>query len=230
MYLAFAILGGPAPVAAAHEPQVQHLVAAARQGSQGAARQLYSLHVRQVFRAVRPLCFHDSEAEDLVQETFIKALGSLESYHRRPGTRFISWVLTIAMNLARKGLRHHRRVQAVAPEDLDARGGAVGQRPVDPAGDAMDLQLQKRALLTALGELSERERQVVTLRYGACLSAGEVGEITGLSQSNVRKICQRQRALLHKRLRSLLEGAEAVGWTPQTEKQTAPPEEEGNHE
>ncbi len=202
MYLAFAILGGEPPAAAADEPQVQRLVGAAREGDREATRRLYTLHVKQVFRAVRPLCQNEAEAEDVVQETFIKVLGSLGRYRRRGQTRFVSWVLTIAMNVARKRLRHHKRVTATDPATLTA--SQVGGESPDPAGEAMDAQLRKQALLAALGELPERERQVVTLRYGAGLSAAEVGRVAGLSEANVRKICQRQRASLLDRIRALL--------------------------
>lgn len=212
MYLAFAILGAAPPATAADEPEVQRLVGAAREGDRRAARQLYSLHVRQVFRAVRPLCQGEAEAEDVVQETFVKVLSSLGRYRQHGATRFVSWVLTIAMNIARKGLRHHRREVAVDGHALDAREVPCGS--LDPAGEALDLQLRKRALLAALAELPLRQRQVVTLRYGAGLSAAEVGRVAGLAEANVRKICQRQRASLLDRIQHLLNTVEAGGNGP----------------
>ncbi len=202
MYLAFAILGAGPPATAADEEEVQRLVRRARDGSREAARRLYALHVSQVFRAVRPLCASEAEAEDVVQETFIRVLGGLGRYQRRDA-RFISWVLTIALNLARKGLRRRSREAPLTPEDLEP-GGHRGPNE-DPAGEALDLRLRRRALLAALDELPGRERQVITLRYGAGLSAAEVGELAGVSEANVRKLCQRQRARLLERIKALLQ-------------------------
>ncbi len=61
------------------------------------------------------------------------------------------------------------------------------------------------AMLTALQELPERDRQVVTLRYGGELSVAEVAQVASLSEPNVRKICERRRAALLQRIRTLLE-------------------------
>lgn len=202
MYLAFAILGAEPPATADDEEEVQRLVRSAREGSREAARRLYALHVSQVFRAVRPLCASEAEAEDVVQETFIRILAGLDRYRRRPGARFISWVLTIALNNARKGLRRRGREAPLGPSDLEGRGHERAGE--DPAGEAMDLRLRKEALLAALAELPERQRQVITLRYGAGLTAAEVGEVAGLGEANVRKICQRQRAHLLERIKKML--------------------------
>jgi DNA-directed RNA polymerase specialized sigma subunit len=54
-----------------------------------------------------------------------------------------------------------------------------------------------------LAELNERERMVLTLRYGGDLNATEVGAITKLSAANVRKLCERLRGRLGTRLAAL---------------------------
>lgn len=164
--------------------EVQSLVRAARVGNARAARRLYSLHVARVFRTVRPLCSSEAEAEDVTQDTFIKALGSLVKYEPRDGVPFIAWVLTIAMNFARKSRAKVREVEV-----------DEGEVP-SPESDV----LMKKKLLAALAELPERERRIVSLRYGGGLTAEEVAEVVGVSAANVRKICERQRAVLLQRL------------------------------
>lgn len=173
----------------ADDGEVQALVRAARVGNARAARRLYALHVARVFRSVRPWCASEAEAEDVTQDTFVRALGSLVKYEPREGVPFIAWVLTIAMNLARKG-----RARAAKVED-DAEVEDAG----DSALSASDV-LMKRRLLAALAELPERERRIVSLRYGGELSADEVAEVVGVSAANVRKICERQRQVLLQRL------------------------------
>ena len=74
----------------------------------------------------------------------------------------------------------------------------------DP-GDELDLARRKKALLEAMAELAPREREVVSLRYGAELTAAEVGAALGLGEANVRKICERQRKDLLERLQEKME-------------------------
>ena len=173
----------------ADEVEVQSLVRAARVGNARAARRLYALHVARVFRAVRASSSSDAEAEDITHDTFVKALGSLVKYEPRAGVPFIAWLMTIGINAARK-----RRARAARTEESS----------LGPSDDATPLHdadvLMKKTLLAALAELPERDRQIVSLRYGAELSADEVAEVVGVSAANVRKICERQRQQLLQRL------------------------------
>jgi RNA polymerase sigma factor (sigma-70 family) len=68
------------------------------------------------------------------------------------------------------------------------------------AGEAIDAVVLRAALLRALETLGEREREVVTLRYGGELDASEIAELTGLTHANVRKIEQRARGALRAEL------------------------------
>lgn len=196
----FALLaaGGP-PLA---EDRVQQLVQAARDGDRGAAQQLYDTYVGRVMRAVRPLCRSEAEAEDVTQETFVTVLTKLHTYRPRPGARFVAWVLTIARNTAHRSARH-RRVVPVDADDLAATLPDRGDGE-DPTATALDHVREKAALLQALSELPERDRTVVSLRWGGGLKAPEVAEATGLKPALVRKICQRRRPELLARIRELL--------------------------
>jgi len=186
------------------EREVQALVAEARRGSQPAARRLYALHAAVLFRTVRPLCRNEADAEDVVQETFAKALSALDRYEQRPGKRFVSWLITIGLNGARKALRRRRRVTEVAPDRLClVRETASGSD--DPAGEQLDRRRRRAVLLRLLDELDERDREILTLRYAAELSVAEVAELCGVGPANVRKICERQRRRLLDRLRAELQ-------------------------
>ncbi|HEY3444916.1 MAG TPA: sigma-70 family RNA polymerase sigma factor [Myxococcales bacterium] len=203
----FALLGGPgeaASGASADEEQVEALVDAARQGDRAAGTRLYQQHVRAVFRAVRTLVRDEGEAEDVVQEAFVRALTRLDQYRPREGARFVSWVAAIGLNVARKRARWWRRAVSDSNEAAKKKvESAAGEEP-DP-GEQLDAARRKKALLEAMAELEPREREVVSLRYGAELSAAEVGEAMGLGEANVRKICERQRKRLLERLQMKLE-------------------------
>jgi RNA polymerase sigma-70 factor (ECF subfamily) len=193
VFVFFATLyAGPEELPAGVE-QIQEWVRAARVGSARAARQLYAAHVARVFRAVRPLCHSDADAEDVTQDAFIDALSNLTRYAPREGVRFVGWLLALAMNRARKRRAHAAKVEPTEAAKL----AALDER----ATESMEAtQLRKRALLKALAELPERDRHVLALRYGAELSAEEVEHVTGVSAANVRKICERQRKVLLERL------------------------------
>jgi RNA polymerase sigma-70 factor (ECF subfamily) len=196
----FALLatGGSPP----SEDQIQQLVDAARSGDPDAARKLYDAYVARVLRTVRPLCRSEAEAEDVTQDTFVTVLSSLHKYKHRPGARFVAWVLTIARNTAHRSARHRR----VVPVDSDTLSAILPDREdgADPTADAIDHVREKAALLTALSELPDRDREVVSLRWGGGLKAPEVARVTGLKPDLVRKICQRRRTELLARIEELL--------------------------
>ena len=72
----------------------------------------------------------------------------------------------------------------------------------DPA-DVLDRARLRRALLAALAELPERERTIVSLRYGADLNASEIGSAVGVEPATVRKILERARVRLGERIEAL---------------------------
>jgi RNA polymerase sigma-70 factor (ECF subfamily) len=151
-----------------------------------------------VFRTVRGILRSDADAEDVTQDAMLTVLTSLDRYSPRSGTRFVAWVSTIAMNTARRRFRRRR------PELIDP--GTLPQIPdeaADPERDA-DTVKKRAALLQALAELDARDREIVSLRYGAELDATEIARLLGLEPANVRKILERTRARLGTRLDALL--------------------------
>lgn len=187
MFFVFAtLMGGEAgPV---DEAEVVSLIDAARVGNPRAARRLYALHVTKLYRALRPLCSSDADAEDAVQAAFVDALSHLSRYSPQEGRRFLSWLVTLGLNRVRKSFRSSARVET----DSETVSAVLDR----DAATNEDTQVRRSALLKALAALAERDRQVVSLFYGAELSANEVAEMTGVSASNVRKICERQRKAL----------------------------------
>ena len=172
-------------------------IEAARGGDREAARNLYRQFVPVVFRVARSICRSDAEAEDVVQDTFVQGLSNLSRYRPMPGVRFQSWLLAIARNAARKRMRWHRRA-VLLDQDIDVSSGDVG------ADVRLEHARNRQALLRALGELPDREREIIALRYASELRWAEVAVIVGLSEANVRKICERVRDKLIVRVQELL--------------------------
>jgi RNA polymerase sigma factor (sigma-70 family) len=106
--------------------------------------------------------------------------------------------MTIAVNTARRRFRRRRPELTVTGELPEAPDDEA-----DPA-DGLDRTRQKRALLIALAELSERERVIVNLRYGAELNASEIGVAVGVEPAAIRKALERARTRLGARIAALL--------------------------
>jgi RNA polymerase sigma-70 factor (ECF subfamily) len=180
------------------EDAILRLVAQARAGDAGARRALYTQHVDLVFRTVRGLLRSDADAEDVTQDALLTVLTSLHTYRPRAGIRFAAWVTTIAVNTVRRRFRR-RRPELTATGELPD----TPAQTTDPAAD-LDRARRRGALLVALAELPERDRTIVSLRYGADLNASEIAAAVGLEPAAVRKILERSRARLGARLDTLL--------------------------
>ena len=179
-------------------PAVLKLVEQARAGDRAARQRLYRQHVNRVFRTVRGLLRSDAEAEDVTQDAMLIALTSLERYSPRSGTPFAAWLTTIAVNTARRRFRR-RRPELTATGDLPDVPAADAD-----LGDDIDGARRRAALLRAVAELEPREREIVSLRYGAELNAAEIAAQLRLEPANVRKILERARARLGERIDALM--------------------------
>ncbi len=169
------------------EAAILRLVDEARAGDRAAGQRLYRQHVDRVFRTVRGILHSDGDAEEVTQDTMLSVLTSLDRYAPRTGTRFAAWVTTIAVNTARRRFRRRR------PEFTDP--GDLPQIPDDTADLERDVDSgrQREMLLKALAELDERDREIISLRYGAELDASEIARLLELEPANVRKILERAR-------------------------------------
>ncbi len=179
--------------------ELAQLVEQARAGDTGARRRLYLQLVDPVFRTVRGMLHNDADAEDVTQDALLTMMTSLDRYRPRADTRFSTWVMTITLNTLRRRFRRRRPEPTATGEMPDL----VDVSAADP-GDNIDRARQRRALLVALSELSERERTIVSLRYGAELNASEIATVVGVEPATVRKALERARARLGDRIETLL--------------------------
>lgn len=135
-----------------------------------------------IFRFLRRFVRDGAAAEDLTQETFLRALGA--SYSANGYER--AWVFQIARNLARDHLRGHARVAPAV--SVDDRAG----RATDPA---LGLDLD-----AALAALDEDDREVFLLKEIGGLAYAEIAAACGLTPDAVRSRLHRARLALRKQL------------------------------
>jgi RNA polymerase sigma-70 factor (ECF subfamily) len=143
---------------------------------------LYADHAPRVYNYLRFRLGSDRDIEDLTSRTFEKAWRARARY-RRDLAGFSTWLFTIARNVAVDHLRARREHLP-----LEAAANLVADR--SPETDAeRHSDLARLAKLTA--RLSERERELIALKYGAAVNNRLIASVTGLSESNVGTILHR---------------------------------------
>ena len=143
---------------------------------------LFARYREPVYRFLRRLLRDGAAAEDLTQESFLRAMNG--AYQANGHER--AWIFQIARNLA----RDHARASTRRPETLPF---------ADAAGPSGDRTLAL-ALDTALGGLEPDDREVFLLKEVAGLSYAEIAEACGLTPDAVRSRLHRTRLALRKQL------------------------------
>lgn len=182
----------------------EDLVAAYISGEEGAFSKLVERHLKTVYSFVIRFVGDAQEAEDIAQETFLKAWKSLKQY-KVESSKFKTWILRIARNTAIDYLRKRKNIPFSEFETEDGQNILVETVP-DTAElpDLLFAKLEDTATLSkAVAKLSPEAREVLLLHYTNGLTFLEIGEILGQPQNTVKS--RHHRALLN--LRTILDGA-----------------------
>ena len=184
------------------------LLARLRSGDEGAFVTMVSRYNGSLLRLARTYAPSDAVAEEAVQDTWMGVVRGMERFEGR--SSFKTWLFHILMNRARSaGGREHRNLPigdvepAVDPARFDA-GGAWAQPLGGWEADADDRLVAaswSSTLRDALGQLPQRQREVVILRDVEDLTGQDVCEVLGISEGNQRVLLHRGRS----RLRSMLD-------------------------
>ena len=164
------------------------LVRQAAAGDAVGFEQIVRLHSSRVFNFVHQMTRQRQDAEDLVQQTFIKAYHNL---HRFDGSRpIINWLLTIAR---RSTLNHFR-----SSKKWDEMPESAASNDPSPAANAEQREEKENLWADARRLLSQREFEILWLRFGEDLSIEETARIAGLTQTHVKVIVFRAKQHLMK--------------------------------
>ena len=149
---------------------------------------IVQIHSPRVFRFLRQMTRHTQDAEDLTQQTFIKAFHSLARYDaRRP---IINWLLTIARNSA---LNHFRSAKKWVEIPEETASDAPS-----PSGLAEQSEQAAGVWERARAYLSESQFEALWLRFAEGLSTRETAEMMGYTQTHVKVLIFRARQKLIK--------------------------------
>ncbi len=160
-------------------PSDEEMVERGRAGDDGALSALVERHHAAAYRVAFSMLRDSDAAQDVVQDSFIKAFRALEGF--RGDSSFRTWVLTIVGNEARGALRRRGRRRETALEDA----GPVPSEQKAPDAEVVDAQEAERAR-RMMESLPEKQKLSVALRIEEGLSFKEIGEIIGSSEGAAR--------------------------------------------
>ena len=165
----------------------------AQGGDLEAFRQLFERHGRRVYRLSYRMTGSHEDAEDVVQETFLKAHRHLSDFDFRAG--FATWIFRIAANASLDLLRSRkRRAETGLPEEMSLAASGPGVERLARSAEV------RRVLADSLEQLTPQERAAFILRHVEGVALEEIGAALGLSingtkQSVFRAVQKVRRAL-----------------------------------
>lgn len=148
--------------------------------------ELYERHRVRIYNLAYRYVRNVPDAEDILQDTFIKAFRSLKNCQLDDDAFFASWLYRIAINCSMDHFRKRRREDGDEGWQRDLLAADETRAVASPEGEyqrhEVTFQVQQ-----VLGKLSARKRMIVELRHYQQLKIIEIAELLGCSQGSVKK-------------------------------------------
>jgi len=161
-------------------PDEQSLVGRAQQGDKEAFAQLYESHFDKIYRYTVLRIGNNAEAEDITQQVFLKALEGIPSFKWK-GTPFSAWLFRIAHNLVVDQMRRGKKRTSMPLDEALVGGASNTQLAVEKSLDIEELVL-------ATGQLTQAQREVISLRFAGELSVAETARVMGRTAGAVKAL------------------------------------------
>ena len=180
----------------------EELVVRARQRDEAAVRTITTRYNRRLFRIARSILRNDAEAEDVVQETYVRAFTGLGMF--RGDAAFGTWITRIAMNEALGRLRRRKPTVDWETYGDNRQQAEIIHFPTSVAGSDPEkamAQGQVRVVLErAIDQLPDSFRTVFVARIVEGMSVEETADLFGLRPETVKTRLHRARVLLRAEL------------------------------
>ncbi len=200
-----------------HDQSDEALVHRVRSGEREVFGVLVDRYKRGIANFIGATVRNPSEAADLSQETFLRAYAHLGTFNPQLG-KFSTWIYQIARNVIRTHLAKSLRAPQMQElgEDQSLESAVADLSPqADPARGVLREEAE-RELRAALGELPERTRTVLALRYFDNMEYQTIASTLGLSLGNVKTLIHRGKIALTKKMQERERSAmEALPGNPQ---------------
>jgi RNA polymerase sigma-70 factor, ECF subfamily len=181
------------------------VVEAVRNGATDEYRTLVERHKRRLHAVILRLVGDPSVAEELTQETFVRAFRSLADFRRE--SSFGTWLVQIGIHAARDRMRSVRRRSMVSIDALAAAGRPklelVDKSPAADPGFEVEAKEERNLMRSALASLPPEYREVLVLKHFEGWAYGEIASVTGDSVGTLKVRAFRARQLLRERLTEL---------------------------
>ena len=158
----------------------ESLVRRAQQHDQDAFAQLYEEYFDRIYRYITFKIGNRTEAEDMTQQVFLNAIKSISSFKWK-SIPFSAWLFRIAHN---QMVDYFRKKAKHATISLDEVLVSNGNNPQLVAEQNLDIE----RLLLATEQLTQAQREVISLRFASELSIAQVAEVMGKSQGAVKAL------------------------------------------
>lgn len=173
----------------AQRSELVKLVTAARMGDQDAISVLYERSYDAVCRTVRSMIKDDATVYDIVQDTYMKVLVTLDNF--QGDTKFLKWIRKIAINTARDWLKKTRPMLFAELRSGDEKDTPPEETFPDERSEhlpeyVIDQEETTRLICEILDELPEDQRAVIGMFYYAEMSVKEIASTMGVSESAVK--------------------------------------------
>jgi RNA polymerase sigma-70 factor (ECF subfamily) len=187
------------------------LIVKAQAGDFQAFMELVKAHQPKVFAMIRRLAGNDQDAEDIMQDTLLRAIDKIEQF--RGDSAFGTWLYTIGLNQARAQFAKHKKADLKPIEEYlpSSKAGADHNHDGfklfdwhDPARELESTQL-KQILSGAVANLPYKYREAFLLRYIEELSVKEVARLTKQTEASAKSRILRARLALRDSLSEIFE-------------------------
>lgn len=190
----------------------EQLVIDYREGANDAFQTLLARHVAGIYNFTYRLVGNRMEAEDITQETSIKAWKNIDKFNVHE--KWKTWIFAIARNTAIDHLRKKRSLTFSDTELADGGNPAIdNQEDTEPLPDKLAMQIEDKALLdTALNQLSPLYREVLYLYYYEDMTLQEIATLLAKPIDTVKSQHRRGMKLLREILFQLLPSEDAPNY------------------
>jgi RNA polymerase sigma-70 factor, ECF subfamily len=179
----------------------ENLITRVKNGDDAAFRLIFERHHRLVLRFLYGMVGEPDFAEELAQETFVRAYTNINTL--KDETKLSTWLCGIAKNVAYNALRARRKVAGTIEINKDS-AAEIKSEEILPDSRLLNSELNS-VIRNALSRLDEDKRTVFTLKMMQQLSYEEIAEITGFSIPKLKTDLHRAKAEMRRLIRPYLE-------------------------
>lgn len=176
----------------------EEIVSRVREGETALYEIIVRRYNQRLYRVARAILRDDSEAEDVMQDAYVRAFQYLHQFEGR--APFSTWLTRIAVHEALARLRARQRMQPFdEPEEHGEVEMTIAEKSLDPEQETSRVEMA-RLLEEELLLLPQQYRAVLMLRDVEGLSTAETAETLGLSEENVKVRLHRGRSMMRRSL------------------------------